>query len=194
MDKTQSTSAKNRLRAELLQVRRALDSIDKLRWDQDISKHIQEFIQKFPVRQGVGFLPFPGEPDLRALMGSQTNSVDWGVPLVNVAEGMHVYPWTPSMPLRKNRYGFWEPESKGVALSFSIPTLILVPAVGLDRSGHRLGWGKGHYDRFLAQLDLETCVTMGVVYDACLRESLPQDPWDIPLRYICTQAGWRPTS
>ena len=78
-------------------------------------------------------------------------------------------------------------------LSFSVSTLLLVPALGLDRSGHRIGFGKGHYDRFLVQLDPKTCVTMGVVYDACLREALPQDSWDIPLQYICTQSGWRAT-
>ena len=191
MGKTQSTLEKSALRTELLQVRKGLSPALTPQWDSEICRHIRSFLRQYPVAQGVGFLPFPGEPDLRTLMAPGKTDLVWGVPMV--ANGLHFYPWTPSTQLRKSPFGFWEPETQGEPMDFAVPTLILVPAVGLDPHGHRIGFGKGHYDRFLPKIPAKTCFTMGVVYDACLREALPQDPWDIPLSHICTQSGWRST-
>ena len=186
------TQTKSTVRKELLQIRNALSPSCTAAWSAKICRHIQSFIQAHAFQQGMGFLAFPGEPDLRSLMGELDLAMQWGVPKVR-EEGLCFYPWPPSTPLCKSPFGFWEPEGLEPPFSFSVPTLILVPALGLDAKGHRIGFGKGHYDRFLAQLDPKACITMGVVYDACLREVLPQDPWDIPLQYCCTESGWRAT-
>lgn len=56
--------------------------------------------------------------------------------------------------------------------------LIFVPALAFDRSGARLGYGKGHFDRFLAKHP--PIRTIGVGFREQLsKEPLPQDPWDL---------------
>lgn len=63
-------------------------------------------------------------------------------------------------------------------------TLIIVPALAFDRSGFRLGYGGGYYDRILAHAN---CSTVGLAFHALLFPILPRDDWDIPVKAICTE-------
>ena len=59
---------------------------------------------------------------------------------------------------------------------------ILVPGLGFDKINHRLGYGKGHFDRFLAKMN---CTTYGIGYkEQFLEELLPIEPHDILLTEI----------
>ena len=62
--------------------------------------------------------------------------------------------------------------------------VVIVPAFGAGRNGHRIGHGAGFYDAFLADCP---ATRIGVVYDACLVETLPHEPHDIPLDIILTE-------
>ena len=57
--------------------------------------------------------------------------------------------------------------------------LIVVPGMAFDRAGHRLGRGKGYYDRFLAKYpDVQT---IGICFDFQLLDSIPTEPHDRPV-------------
>ena len=62
-------------------------------------------------------------------------------------------------------------------------TLILVPALAFDRSGFRLGYGGGYYDRLLSAA---SCPCVGLSFHDLLFEDLPHDAWDRPVRAVCT--------
>lgn len=62
--------------------------------------------------------------------------------------------------------------------------LIVVPAVAYDRSGNRLGRGKGFYDRLLATTK---AAKIGVGYEFQLLDSLPAEPHDVPMDMVITQ-------
>ena len=55
--------------------------------------------------------------------------------------------------------------------------LVLVPGLAFDRRGHRLGRGRGYFDRLLARLP-DTTSTIGVCFDFQLFDRLPTDPHD----------------
>ena len=61
-----------------------------------------------------------------------------------------------------------------------------VPAIAFDKSGYRLGYGKGYYDRFLCNFD---GISIGISYDECITQKLCVDSFDIPVDYIVTQSG-----
>ena len=63
-------------------------------------------------------------------------------------EEMALVRYTAGDPLLKNVYGIEEPTGEGVTES---PDLAIIPLVAFDRDKHRLGRGKGFYDRFLAR-------------------------------------------
>lgn len=60
--------------------------------------------------------------------------------------------------------------------------IILVPALGFDKTNHRIGYGRGYYDRFLASLP--NCPTIGIGYKEQLVDTLPIDSTDYPLTTI----------
>lgn len=67
------------------------------------------------------------------------------------------------------------------------PDWIIVPLVGVDRRGNRIGQGAGHYDRALARLQaIKPVRTIGLAWDVQLVDSVPADPWDQPLDLIVT--------
>lgn len=66
------------------------------------------------------------------------------------------------------------------------PDLIIVPGVGYDRSGYRIGFGGGYYDRFLARPQKEGFLSVGVCYDFQLVEGFPVEPWDKAVHLVCT--------
>lgn len=86
-------------------------------------------------------------------------------------------------------WGVLQPAVEAEALA---PDVVLVPLVAADRHGTRIGHGKGHYDRALAHLREGGGVfTIGLGWDPqILADTIPADPWDVPLDAIATPGEW----
>jgi 5-formyltetrahydrofolate cyclo-ligase len=70
------------------------------------------------------------------------------------------------------------------------PDLVLVPLIAIDRSGTRLGRGKGHYDRALPSLKKNGARLIGVGWSLQrLSETIPADEWDIGLDGFASPDG-----
>ena len=67
-----------------------------------------------------------------------------------------------------------------------IPTILLVPLVGFDDRGYRLGYGGGYYDRTLASFSAKP-LTIGVGYELAHLETIYPQPHDIPMSAIVTE-------
>ena len=69
--------------------------------------------------------------------------------------------------------------------------VILLPLLGFDRNGNRLGFGGGFYDATLAGLRLRdaasTPLLVGVGYAAQEVAAIAPQPWDVRLDYIATE-------
>lgn len=63
--------------------------------------------------------------------------------------------------------------------------LIIVPMLGFDKSGYRLGYGGGFYDKFLASQQLARII--GVCYEFGNMPNLPREKHDVPLPTIITE-------
>ena len=63
--------------------------------------------------------------------------------------------------------------------------LIFVPLLGFDLQGNRIGYGKGFYDRFLAQCRPDA-LKIGLSFLPPVQETFNVDPWDYPLNYCLT--------
>ncbi len=97
----------------------------------------------------------------------------------------------PGMKMTRNRYGILEPAVPARELVRAKELdLILMPLVGFDRNGNRLGRGGGFYDRSLqylhGRLHRNKPRLLGLAHDFQRVETLDPDPWDIPLAGIVT--------
>lgn len=64
--------------------------------------------------------------------------------------------------------------------------LMLMPGAVFDRQRNRIGYGKGFYDRYLADKEALTLRTIAVGYQCQLIDELPTNEWDIkPYQVIC---------
>ncbi len=68
------------------------------------------------------------------------------------------------------------------------PTAALVPVVGFDGAGYRLGYGGGFFDRTLASLARKP-ITIGVGYERVRLATIHPQPHDIAMDLIVTEAG-----
>ncbi|MCA1978128.1 MAG: 5-formyltetrahydrofolate cyclo-ligase [Thiobacillus sp.] len=89
-----------------------------------------------------------------------------------------------------NRYGIPEPIDAR-ALSARQLDVLLMPLVGFDLAGHRLGMGGGYYDATLAFMrhrrHWRKPRLVGVAYECQKVDRLPHDPWDMPLDAVLTE-------
>ncbi|GAB6038688.1 5-formyltetrahydrofolate cyclo-ligase [Fundidesulfovibrio butyratiphilus] len=89
--------------------------------------------------------------------------------------------------LTPGAYGILEPnpETCPAVTDFS-PDLALIPAVAFDRTGARLGFGQGYYDRLLAGPGFSRTLLAGLAHAFQVVDRLPSDPWDKPVQVIVT--------
>lgn len=74
------------------------------------------------------------------------------------------------------------------------PCIIVVPGLAFSRSGHRIGYGKGYYDRFLSSFTDEAnnlITTIGIGYHFQFAEEFQEDTCDYPLNLLMDEHGMR---
>jgi 5-formyltetrahydrofolate cyclo-ligase len=105
---------------------------------------------------------------------------------------MEHYLWQSDMTLDMNPWGILEP-NPATSILFPVSQIdaVIVPLLACDRHGHRVGYGKGFYDKFLAQCRPET-LKIGVSYFDPLLDPILTDPTDVALDYCITPTRvWR---
>lgn len=78
-------------------------------------------------------------------------------------------------------YGISEPIGSAYT-DFSKIDVAIVPGMAFDRKGHRLGRGKGYYDRFLS--DKPYIYTIGICFGFQMINEVPSDKFDIPMNEV----------
>ncbi|MCP4590326.1 MAG: 5-formyltetrahydrofolate cyclo-ligase [bacterium] len=78
----------------------------------------------------------------------------------------------------------------GVPIPVSMIDLVIVPGLGFDAQGNRLGRGRGFYDRFLAHPDFRA-VKCAVTFEEQLCREIPSDPLDVRVDMVVTDTKVR---
>jgi len=96
--------------------------------------------------------------------------------------------WRPETPLERGAFGVPEP---GPECETVEPQLLLVPLLAFDRSGRRLGYGAGHYDRTLEALKAwRPIVALGLAFAAQEVSRTPVHAHDQLLDAVVTEASY----
>jgi 5-formyltetrahydrofolate cyclo-ligase len=145
--------------------------------------------EEFPeLRRGcIGFYwPFKGEIDLRHLIRDLLAAgAEAALPaVVGKRQPLEFWAWRPRMKLERGVWNIPVPAERNAVR----PAALLVPLLGFDAAGHRLGYGGGYYDRTLAAMNPKP-PTIGIGYELGRLETMYPQPHDIPLDAIVTEAG-----
>jgi 5-formyltetrahydrofolate cyclo-ligase len=186
------------LRRQLRDARRALTRVQQRRAALDLYRQLAQHPLFRRSRHVSLYLPNDAEIDPRLLLrAAQRRGKHTYLPVLNdwPRTKMVFQRVLPGEKLRPNRFGISEPyidrakQRKVWALD-----LVLLPLVGFDEVGGRLGMGGGFYDRSLAYRGRRSAwhkpVLLGLAHECQKVEKLAQASWDVPLQGTLTDKGW----
>jgi len=178
--KAQLRREASRARAAMLPQRRAEASAAA-------AAHFFSEIELRPTDMVAAFWPIRDEIDIRPIL---SRLMDGGQPVclpIVVGEGLplELRLWAPGAPLYPSGFGTLAPDELAPRAT---PDVILMPLLGFDRTGTRLGYGGGYYDRTLMRLGSRPRL-IGLAFECQGFERIPRAPHDVPLDAIVTEAG-----
>ena len=105
------------------------------------------------------------------------------LPRVIDNENMVLCRYTGVDSLREGAFGIMEPVGLPITADEVIDA-VLVPGMAFDTEGHRLGRGKGYYDRFLSSLTPSRPKLIGVCFDFQKVDVVPTEPYDVAVDIV----------
>jgi 5-formyltetrahydrofolate cyclo-ligase len=192
MVKTISMSGeKDRLRFELQNALRVLSVGER----HAMSSRMQQHLLQSDVWAGAGtillYSALPGEPrTVELLKQGRAEGKTICYPKVSSKNlELTFYRVADAEALQRGTFGILEPRPDPESrISPSEIQLALIPGLGFDTSGNRLGRGMGYYDRFLGSGEF-TGMKIGCCYSCQLVDSLPTDAHDIPVERLLSEKG-----
>lgn len=178
---------KSEIRALFKEKRKGLSFLELKR----ISKEITEFlVDRFDFKnKNVSiFLPIEKHKEFDAYLLLSELEKCGAKPIVSKTNfedvSMTLYRYENAIQLELNSFGIPEPKS-GETVSESILDIVFVPLLAVDKQGNRVGYGKGFYDKLLANCNIE-CLFIGISLFDEFVEINDLNPFDIPLHYCVT--------
>lgn len=176
-------AAKTALRKQLKARRAALDDSAKGERDARIGEQVLAWWRRTRPPLLAVYWPLSGEPDLgEAYRALAREGAALALPVVVERHAPLAFAeWTPGEPMALDPLGVTIPAQ---VRTVARPPALLVPCLGFNEYGYRLGYGGGFYDRTLAGGIRPA--TLGVAY-ACQLADFPADAHDVPLDLIVTE-------
>jgi 5-formyltetrahydrofolate cyclo-ligase len=181
---------KAELRQNLLRSRMALSPELYQEYSDRLCEHLNFFLSDhfLPGQMILAYQPHRQEPDLGRLITS--SGYQWGLPRCLPHKKLAWHRWQPGETLLNNAYGLAQPLPTAPAIEQGENIgALLMPMLGFDRQGYRLGYGGGYFDRLLASPEWQQVLTIGIAFDLALVSKIPIDPWDLPVQKIFTESG-----
>ena len=210
-DRDPHAEPRARLRAELRARRRALPAAQRIAAAEALAQRLLAL--PFAPERGpvAGYWAMDGEIALHVWQLRLPAGTTYCLPVLGDDGLLRFAPWRPGEPLAANRYGIPEPADTSKALPAQAMALIVLPLVGFDARGHRLGMGGGWYDRSLAFRGAMSDGAgdgarsgarsgasggapaapppwlVGAAFDTQRVDALQPEAWDIALDAVCTE-------
>jgi 5,10-methenyltetrahydrofolate synthetase len=173
-------------RMELMAMREAITESDYQRWSLAITESLK---QGFPLLRSsiVGFCwPHRGEYDPRPFMEFiHERGATLALPeVVNRHEALCFRKWWYEAPMKTGMYNIPVPDNTDLVRVGAL----VIPMIGFDKLGFRLGYGGGYFDRTLVAINPRP-LAIGVAFEILRLENAHPQPHDIPMNFVVTEAG-----
>lgn len=169
---------------------KTLTSQQIIQASQQISQHVLTLSDYALIRYIACFAAMATEPSLESFVDQATqDKKSLYLPVVDAQNIMHFAEIKQGQSLLKNRFGILEPASKTQAADAASFDWVLIPLLGFDAAGNRLGHGAGFYDRFFEDNPDCQAKRIGVAFECQRIDHIPSNAWDVPLEAIVTEKG-----
>lgn len=180
------------LRSSMRKRRRLLDPELREQMNSGLNSKLVERLLLLKPCRVAAYLAFDGEPDLACTFPALLQAgFKLALPFIEShGEASHMVfrHWHPDDGLAANPLGFSEPHL-GENVAVSELGVILMPLVGFDEDGARLGMGAGYYDRALAAFrEFSSPLRIGIAFDVQRSDEIPTDPHDVPLHELISNS------
>lgn len=173
-------------RKRLIDARLALPVEERQRCGAEIAAELDKLIDLRPGLIVGTYWPFRAELDLRAWMaGVVERGGRIGLPIV-VSKGQPLVfrEWRPHCEMERGVWNILQPADD----TRVVPDVLIVPFVGYDPQGYRLGYGGGFYDRTIASISPRP-TAIGIAHPVAAIKTIYPQPHDIPMDATVTGAG-----
>ncbi len=180
-------NAKRALRADLRERRQQRSQPALESAAQGVKAQLDALVAAVGARSVSCFLSTPTEPGTHAFVA---DAVARGIRvLLPISRPDGLLDWavaTPETAVTEGLFGLPEPTGDVLSpLALNDVDLLVIPAAAVDRSGMRLGWGRGYFDKTLGSM--EKCPPVyAVIFDSELVDEVPRDLHDQPVTGIVT--------
>ncbi|WP_438347564.1 5-formyltetrahydrofolate cyclo-ligase [Paenibacillus sp. FA6] len=189
---------KRTMRLRLTEARNELSKNECEQWSNEAVGYIIEELETMGIANFLVYIPFRSELNTRPL-------IEWGwnkglevlVPRCDPSNySMEMYPLRDWNELSPGAYGIEEPDplrTTAVGYRF-VPEAIVLPGLAFDRTGGRLGYGSGYYDRLYERLQPwieadKPPILIGLGYNMQIVDKVPMDEHDAALNMLVTEKG-----
>ncbi len=181
--------AKRALRAELRERRRAMTASERAAATAGLTRHLTRLASDTRARSLSAYLSLQDEPDTRPFLAwAHGNGVRVLLP-VSRDDGLLDWARYDGGDEETDVAGMPTPSGELLGpIAINDVDLILVPAACVDRSGMRMGWGLGYFDKTLGSMERRPPV-YAVLFDSEVVDSVPRERHDQPVDGAVTPSG-----
>lgn len=184
---TDPTEEKSNLRTKIREKRQDISEEDRLNKEAIICERLAENKTFQDAKTILFYVSTKKEVDTHALIHKYLPHKTLIVPTIDQKtknlELFHLKKWKD---LTEGHFGILEIQhNERVACHPDHIDVIIVPGLAFDKSGHRLGYGKGYYDQLIKDHPAET---IGLAFDLQIVPKVPTMPHDIPIKTIITES------
>lgn len=186
MAETDPRAAKSALRQSLRAWRNSLSAETRVEWSEAASRAALEMLPDPTVSVG-GYWAIQSEADpLPLVTALRARRQAVALPVVTrQGQPLTFRLWTDETPLVPSGFGTSAPGPDAPAI---VPDLLIMPLLGFDDTGTRLGYGGGYYDRTLAGWPHRPAL-LGFGFSGQRVSAIPREAHDIALDAVVTEAG-----
>lgn len=179
--------AKRALRADLRERRQQRSEAARETDEAGLKIQLDALVARLQARSVSCFLSTPTEPGTRAFIA---DAVARGIRvLLPITRADGLLDWAiadPDGEIADGLFGVPEPVGEVLSpLAVNDVDLLIIPAAAVDRTGMRLGWGRGYFDKTIGSM--ERCPPVyAVVFDTEILDEVPRDVHDQPVTGVVT--------
>jgi 5-formyltetrahydrofolate cyclo-ligase len=177
---------KQQLRTQLKKKRLAISEQRVATLSKQILAHLTQTPEYRKAKTILLYHPIQNEVDTTSLLSTTTNKTFCLPRICGKTNRLHLHQITDLQTLKTGLFNVKEPGTKHPIIARKNIDLVITPGLAFDTQGHRIGYGKGYFDRLFKNLSTKA-FKIALAYDFQIIENVPAEKHDQKVDLIVTE-------